>query len=180
MNNLPFPGHILITGSSATGKSTISKVIKSRGIPCIDADYEGEIAYWEHKVSGHEEIMPENPPDEWGATHNWKWKIGKLTLVLEESSQPLVICGTANNREDAYGLFDQVLVLTASRKTLNSRLETRENNAFGKLKNEREWALTENERQVDFASRNGLTIIDTSSMNADNATDAILQVSKIK
>ncbi len=177
MDNLRARGHILITGSSATGKSTLSNVLKSRDIPCIDADNDGEIAYWEHKITKREEVMPENPREEWGSTHNWKWKIGKLALLLEQSNQKLVVCGTANNREEAYELFDKVLVLTASREILEHRLKTRENNAFGKLIDERKWALSENERFKSDALQNGLTVIDTSSLTAQEVAEAVVSIS---
>ncbi len=170
---MPEQAHTLIMGASASGKSTTATIMKQRGIPCIDADYDEGIAFWQNKKTGAEESIPENPPDAWGEEHFWRWKIGRLAQVLASSENPVYVCGTAGNRAEAYPLFGRVIVLTADKQTVVNRLATRENNDFGKLPGERDWALKEHDRVVAEAQSNNFTIIDTSDLDPSHVVEII-------
>jgi|JI10StandDraft_1071094.scaffolds.fasta_scaffold2037323_1 broad-specificity NMP kinase len=169
--------HTLIMGSSATGKSTTASVLKSRGLACIDADYDEGIAYWQNKKTGEEEAIPDDPPESWGAEHYWRWKIDVLAAHLAEADRPVYVCGTAGNRSEAYDLFKCIIVLSADKLTLEHRLATREHNNFGKLPHERDWALAERDRVVAEARSRGHLIIDTSSSTPEEVADIIVNVS---
>lgn len=100
--------HVLITGISATGKSSVLKELSSRGYKVIDTIPIGS-TYQEND-------------SQWGL--GFLWDEDEITDLLNENNgQPLFISGTVVNQRRFYDRFDCVILLTAPLDILKGRLE---------------------------------------------------------
>jgi dephospho-CoA kinase/GNAT superfamily N-acetyltransferase len=149
---------VLLTGMSATGKSTIVRALAARGYKAIDAD------------DGWTEPLPDG-------TRRWREDaIGEL--LDTEDAQVLFLAGCEENQVRFLLRFDEVILLSAPRDALLSRLETRTENPFGKSLDERDRILRDLETveprlraiadheirttgSVDDAVRSILALVDT-------------------
>ena len=104
---------ILITGMSATGKSTVVQTLQSLGYKAIDMDYDD---WSEYRSDGE-----------------WIWREERVNeLLRNDLSKILFIAGCAENQRKFYDRFDKIILLSAPNEILHQRLQTRINNPFGK------------------------------------------------
>lgn len=171
--------NVLVTGTSGTGKSSIAQSLKSLGHVSYDGDYDLGIAFWQNKLTGLAEEMPLQPPNDWGATHNWMWNIDVLKASLEDQkAENVFICGSASNQAEAYSLFDVFIQLRVTNDTLRNRIINRTNNHFGKQPKELAWILAHN-MHTDTAMPSEKTIfIDTDQPLQNIVREIISQVSR--
>jgi len=107
---------VLITGMSATGKSTVLAEMAARGHKTVDTDYEG----WTERVG-----------DE------WLWREDRIAdLLSTEDADALFVSGTVRNQAKFYPRFDHVVLLSAPPDVMTERLRDRTNNPYGKSKDE--------------------------------------------
>jgi len=103
---------VLITGMSATGKSTALGELAVRGYKTVDTDYGG----WTARVG-----------DE------WLWNEERISHLLStDDADVLFVGGTARNQVKFYGLFDHIVLLSAPVEVMRERLRGRTNNPYGK------------------------------------------------
>lgn len=120
---------VLLTGMSATGKSTVLRELVLRGIRVVDADDEG----WSMEVDA---------PD--GSGVEQVWIENRMAALLEEpASDPVVVAGCASNQGHFYVEFDAVVLLRVPVDVMLQRLEARTTNDFGKRPGERERILAD-------------------------------------
>ncbi|MFN7171794.1 MAG: AAA family ATPase [Fimbriimonadaceae bacterium] len=134
--------NFLITGMSATGKSSAIAELRHRGFRGIDAD------------DGFSEAGPEG---------DWVWIESRISQLLSEScDEPLFLSGCASNQGRFYPEFDRVILLVAPVEVLLARLEQRQSNTFGKSATERARILADLEEFEPVLRRSSHVIIDTS------------------
>ena len=113
---------ILVTGMSATGKSTALHHLSRRGHTVVDTDTDE----WSHWVT-----------DPSGAA-DWVWREDAVAALLTgHTSGTLFVAGCKSNQGTLYPLFDHVVLLSAPADVLLSRLATRTTNPYGRTAAER-------------------------------------------
>lgn len=168
--------NVLIIGPSGSGKSTIGKLLRERGYNFIEADtdkYQGRsIAYFRNKRTGEGVNMPWPRPEHWQDENDWVWRVELIKSQLADwNNQINFVCGDAYNKRDAYPLFDKIFVLSTDDKTLKQRVETREDNYFGKTTEQFAWIARMNNQLVPEAKRANATIV-----NASKPPDEIIEI----
>jgi dephospho-CoA kinase len=118
---------ILITGMSATGKSTVLEELGRRGHRVVDLDEQG----WSVDV-----------PLADGAESEQLWREDVVAALLVEGvTGSLFVAGCASNQGSFYDRFYAVVLLSVPREILLERIESRTTNAFGKTPAERQRIL---------------------------------------
>src|SRR5690554_5626952 len=118
---------VLITGLSGTGKSTVIERLSALGYKAIDADSE-EWSMWTDEVMTPPEL---GPPVEEG--RDWVWREDRIAQVLTgEDGDILFLAGCAENMGKFIPRFDHVILLSAPPELMAERLQTRDNNPYGK------------------------------------------------
>lgn len=132
----------LVTGTPGSGKTTLTAFAHSvDDSRYFDADEIEGLCEW--RVFGTGEIMGlvtefvETGMDEWYSIFGWYWR----PEVLEEflSSNPnAIICGSAENTVECYGLFDTIFILKKNETELLANLSSPDrNNPFGQTPDQR-------------------------------------------
>jgi shikimate kinase len=99
--------HILITGMSGTGKTTVLKELQRRGHRTVDTDYGG----W---------TMPDRT-----------WDEPQMDALLA-SHETVFVSGTVDNQGRFYGAFSEIVLLSAPLEVILERVRTRTTNPYGK------------------------------------------------
>ena len=138
---------VLITGMSATGKSTVIADLARRGYRTVDTDYGG----WTE------------PVDPAAGGQEWLWREDRMAELLSaEDGEILFVSGTARNQVTFYPRFDLIVLLSVPASVTTERLATRTNNPYGKRPDELAQVL-EFKRTVEPALRRAAQLeIDTS------------------
>ncbi|SDH87994.1 Shikimate kinase [Agrococcus jejuensis] len=115
----------LVTGMSATGKSTVLRALAGLGCDAVDTDEPGPDGAWIETVDGEP-----------------LWRLDRIRALLDQPrSQPLVVQGTVANQGALYDRFDAIVLLSAPADVILERLRTRTTNDFGKHADERAQVL---------------------------------------
>ena len=102
---------VLLTGMSATGKSTLVQELRRRGHLAYDADDDG---FAEPRAGGR-----------------WGWRVDRVAELLAQSTDgPLFFAGCSEEQIELP--FDYRVLLTAPRYVLLERLRTRTTNSYGR------------------------------------------------
>lgn len=129
----------LISGLPGTGKTSVCKELRQRGVCAIDAD----------------EAFASQTKD------GWIWQGEKLNAVLNDPTpDTLFVCGSASNRDQFIQQFAKVFILYANTDTLRHRLLTRKNNNFGKDPAVLARQLERNKGVKEYSIKRGRLIID--------------------
>ncbi|MEU4227467.1 AAA family ATPase [Nonomuraea sp. NPDC026600] len=139
---------VLITGMSGTGKSTVLRILGSRGHRIVDTDY----GRWSHEIT-----LPDGSSD-------WVWREEAVTdLLTGHKKDGLFVAGCMSNQGKFYQRFDHIVLLSAPAEVMLARVMARTDNPYGKRPEERE-AILENLRVVEPLLRTTATMeIDTSA-----------------
>ena len=116
---------VLVTGMSATGKSSALAELGRRGFRVVDTDGPG----W----------------SEWAAEGDRRWLAEPMNTLLAEEGETLFVSGCVSNQAEFYDRFDEVVLLSAPPEVLLARIERRSTNEYGKSPAERERVLQERE-----------------------------------
>jgi hypothetical protein len=165
---------VWVTGNSGAGKSTVCALLKSRGELAVDADWEG-YNHWVDRTSGQFVVDPPDPvPAGWLDRFGWLISRAEVeALSARARDKTAFLCGSAENEEDVWDLFDLVVCVVVDDDTLRDRLLTRTTNSFGKHPEELAAAMECNDDTESTYRRLGATIIDGRRPLAEVA-DAIL------
>ena len=119
---------VLITGMSATGKSTAVNAMAARGFRAVDTDTD-EWSEWVRTSSGEQD---------------WIWREERITALLDEDDpRSLFVGGCKTNQGTFRHRFDHIVLLTAPTPMILDRLATRTTNRYGRSAAERDRILGE-------------------------------------
>lgn len=155
---------ILITGMSATGKSTLTAELAARGHHAVDLDTPD---YSEYRDLGD------------GA--EWVWREDRVQALFDEVSRPtsdvsaLFLSGCARNMPKFYPQLDAIVLLSAPPETLIERLRTRTTNNYGKTPEELA-AVLENLRIVEPLLRRIATLELDARIPIDDLVESVLAI----
>lgn len=114
--------HALVTGMSATGKSTVVGSLLARGVHAVDLDDPG----WSHPV-------PDDSPFAAGpGATDRRWRDDAVGALLAGADEPLVVAGTCTTQGAFYDRFAHVVLLSVPDDVAAHRLATRTTNQYGK------------------------------------------------
>lgn len=114
---------VLITGMSATGKSSLISKLAGLGYKAVDADVGGWSEWVE--VDGN----PTGTKEGW----DWVWQERRIQDLLSvQDTDVLFLAGCAKNMGKFYPQFDHIVLLSAPSEVIVGRLEKRTNNPYGK------------------------------------------------
>ena len=103
---------VLITGMSATGKSSVVGELLARGYKAVDTD------------DGYSEPQPDG---------RQRWREDAVrSLLATEDAEVLFVAGCEENQVQFHAQFDHIVLLSAPTETLVERLATRTSNSYGK------------------------------------------------
>jgi shikimate kinase len=122
---------ILVTGMSATGKSTVIRELAARGYKAVDADCD-EYSEWVEATGSSEAF---GSPVE--ADRDWVWREDRIQdLLSTEDTDVLFLSGCAENMGRFLPRFDHVILLSAPADVIVERLRMRASNVYGKRPDE--------------------------------------------
>jgi dephospho-CoA kinase len=114
---------VLLTGMSATGKSSVVGELVARGYKAVDTD------------DGWCEPLPDG---------RQQWREAAIgTLLDTEDADILFVAGCEENQVRFHPRFDQIILLSAPIETMLERLATRTTNPFGKSADERQRVIAD-------------------------------------
>ena len=120
---------ILITGMSATGKSSAVLELIARGYDAIDLDTP-EWSEWVDAEPG-DTLVP-------GDGKDWMWQEERVRALLSSPlDNHMFISGCAENMDQFYPLIDVVILLSAPVDTIMQRLTERSGANYGQTADER-------------------------------------------
>jgi shikimate kinase len=129
---------VLITGCSGAGKSAIATVLARRGLACIDDDEDPFLARFVDPAGA----VAEEPAEldfAWLSRHSWEWDPARLDELIQAAPATLYLCGGADNQLELANRFTQVFLLEIDEPTMLARLDTRQDNEWGRAGDSREY-----------------------------------------
>ncbi|MFI7600173.1 AAA family ATPase [Actinoplanes sp. NPDC049681] len=124
--------HVLVTGMSGAGKSTVLEELARRGHDVVDTDYGG----W---------VRPDGD-----------WDEPRMAALLADRPE-VVVSGTVANQGRFYDRFDHVVLLSAPLDVLLDRVATRPANPYGRTAQDRA-EIERYVREVEPLLRAGATV----------------------
>lgn len=144
---------VLLTGMSATGKSSVVAALRERGYKAIDTD------------DGWCEPLPDG---------RQRWRADAVTRLLDTEDVPvLFVAGCEENQVRFHDRFDEIVLLTAPLETVLHRLATRTTNAFGRAPVERQRVL-DDVATVEPLLRHVATHVVDTTRPIDDVVDEVL------
>ena len=92
---------VLITGMSATGKSSVIESLRTMGFVAIDTDVDG----WRVPPDGAQPAGRRVEPE-------WVWDEARMSELLASRDSPLFVSGCVENQGQFYDRFDEIVLLT--------------------------------------------------------------------
>jgi len=130
---------VQITGCSGAGKTTIAAELARQGLTCIDADDDPFLAR-SVDAAGNVVEEPEAPDLAWLSRHYWAWDPARLDeLIAAAAPATLYVCGGAANELELADRFTHVFLLEIDEPTMLARLDTRQDNEWGRAGDSREY-----------------------------------------
>ena len=164
-------GLVWITGNSGTGKSTVRAELARRGYASFDTDEDG-ITVWRDRATGQEVAYPADAHyrDDWLEHHGWMIDRSRVEeLALLSRDRLVLLCGSVENENEVWDLFDWVVCLVLDEATLRERIATRTTNPFGQKPVELQAILSWNPLLEPSYQKGGAQIV-----NADQALSAVV------
>jgi hypothetical protein len=110
-----------------------------RGLECIDDDEDPFLARFVDPVGAVVE-EPAEPDFAWLSRHSWAWDPARLDeLIRAAAPATLYLCGGADNQLELADRFTRVILLEIDEPTMLARLDTRQDNEWGRAGESREY-----------------------------------------
>lgn len=143
---------VLLTGMSGTGKSTLVRELRARGLTAFDADDDG---FTQPRAGGR-----------------WGWRRDQVAALLAKHRGSLVFFAGCSE-EQADLPFDQRILLTAPETTMVARLASRTTNRYGSAEVELAQILSDLE-DVEPVLRETADLVLSTAAPVAAVADAIL------
>ncbi|MFA7191766.1 MAG: AAA family ATPase [Candidatus Paceibacterota bacterium] len=165
-----------ITGMAGSGKSTIARMLTQNNIRAIDID-DHDLSRWVNKETG--EVVQRQPgADKYFFKNNASaLDIERLFKMIEEMEGPVFVVGLADNQKDFINKFDKVFLLRCHPSALIQRINSRNDNSFGKDEEARNMIIRGNEKFENKMMDLGAIPIDT-SMPIDKVYEELMSQTK--
>lgn len=136
---------VYVTGSAGSGKSAVLRELRARGYTALGVDEDG-FAEWVRRDTGVVDRFPHDDEsldfNTWYADCEWMLSINRISILKQDDTSPVFLCGVAAGEKAAWHLFDVVVGLVADAETIKQRIEERTDNQFGKSPAEMQEILT--------------------------------------
>ena len=164
---------VQITGCSGAGKTTIAAALARRGLTVVDSDDDPLLAR-SVDSAGHVVDEPDEPDFAWLSRHSWAWDPARLDeLIRAAAPATLYVCGGADNELELADRFSQVFLLEIDEPTMLARIDTRQDNDWGRIGDTREYLCRKLPKLQDRLRASGAIPIDA-RQSLDQVVDAIL------
>lgn len=150
--------HVLITGRSGVGKSTICRELQRQGWPGVDSDRVPELCSWRNPQTNAIVTFDSSQVIDKSEVA-WTWDETTLRNLLNEK-ETIFLCGGADNQLRFHDLFDAVFVLNVSPELQRQRILSRTEHDYGQLPALQDQILKEQDLLVKNASSSGAIILD--------------------
>ena len=111
----------LVTGNPGSGKSTVARELRRRGLTALDTD---DLAFWADGT-GMPVDEPPDADDQWRLAHRWVWSRARIEQSVAQAAggtDSMFLCGIAQNQNEMLDLFEQVFLLALDEDTQLARL----------------------------------------------------------
>lgn len=153
---------IYVNGTPGSGKSAVNQKLKDLGFESHDVD-DPDMG-GPYKISTNERVdYPDNPTEEWFDHHKYLL-IPEAVKELHDraKNKTIFLCGTADNEEALWSLFDQVKFLDTTWDLVQERIAQRKGNDYGKASHELLLIKKKHDEYQENKNRPGTTVIDAS------------------
>jgi gluconate kinase len=168
---------------SGSGKSAVLRELSRRGFEAHGVDEEGYADWVSHKT-GMVMPFPHDDPaldvHHWFANHRWVLsdeRIEELKAKSDAEHRPIFLTGVAEGDRDVWHHFDKVIVLSADAETIKHRIETRQDNHYGKSPEEMANIMKWLEGYDDKYLRFGAVLVDAKRPLAQ-VVDEVVEIAK--
>lgn len=163
---------VWVTGVSGTGKSTLCRTLRARGLDAHDAD-DGFCQWVDTRTGTVIDSVP-MAAGGWGDHIDWVLVPDQVaSLPGARGVSTSFLCGTVSNEAEVWEQFDRVVALIVDEETLRARLSARTGDAFGARPEELAAVLRWNATAHETYTRFGATIVDA-SQHPDLVADHVL------
>lgn len=154
---------IYVTGTSGTGKTTLSGELERLGYRTISLDEEAGLCSWIDRSTGENHGGKDaNMTREFVDLHDWVCDIGHLNRLLDGTEEGVTfVFGMATNQTDFLHTFDRIILLHCSPETFCRRIEERTDNAFGKDKDVQHQIIARSRTYADEMREAGAIAVET-------------------
>jgi len=136
-------GLVLVTGISASGKSSVCAELRRRGYDAHDSDDDNN-AVWVDRTTGEVIRRIDGPARTPGYLDRYEWRFDPervAALAGRAEDRPVFLCGATANEAEVWPHFRLSIYLAIDEETLRHRLATRASNDFGRSDYERDMVL---------------------------------------
>lgn len=148
--------HVLITGMSGVGKTTVLEELRGRGFTCIDMD-DASLSFMDD--AGHQH-----------------WRTDVLVRLLDDHREHMTfVVGCAEEQASLHDRFRAVVLLSAPVDVMTERIRARSSHAFGQDPEEMARVL-EDLRSVEPLLRASCTHEIVTTVPVSEVVDRILEI----
>ena len=169
---------ILITGTSGTGKTSLSKRLRDMGYSTHDLDDIKGLFCMIVKNTKQPFVNYDNDNLQKVKNMNWVCGVDKLkSIITNEINKVAFYCGNASNLDEVVPMFDSVVLLKASPEVIRQRLSSRISNDFGRTKEVQDWLMGGRELWEKEVEKFGAIVIDANQgldVVASNVVKSVL------
>lgn len=169
-----------IVGAPGTGKSTVRRILQSRGYEAYDTDERGfGMAQWHNNHTGYihpkSSVKDEDRTDEFLRNHSWNVPESSIKELVDYAAdgKTVFLCGDVGNERDISRSSAATFVLDVDTETLKHRLKVRTGNDWGKQPHELQLTLQKRDAARSEYKSSGYIIIDA-TRPAEEVVDDIL------
>ena len=170
-------GLVLVTGISASGKSSVCAELRRRGYDAHDSD-DDKNAVWVDRTTGEVIRRIDGPARTPGYLDRYEWRFDPervAALAGRAEDRPVFLCGATANEAEVWPHFRLSIYLAIDGETLRHRLATRASNDFGRSDYERDMVLGWHQGAEDEYRRLGAVAVD-GTRPLPEVVDAVLSV----